>query len=215
MTGTPARYFARIVRAVVVSSLGFGGGIGLLCFIAVIVTSKAQNAVPAALQAGVVWGLGFAIFYAMMLLLWDLTCRLQAAKGIEYEVWELEQQRTFSFDGSLRDARSLSRQALLAVPYIKTVTDNDDPYLISASVGPSWKSAGESMQVNIAAGANENQWSITCKSSALSPKVAFDYGKNFENVEAWMRSMNKLMGKATLAHIQVKKKKPEGESFPN
>lgn len=212
VSGSPARYFARIVRAVVVSSLGVGGGFGLLCFIAVIVLHHGQNAVPAALQFGIGLGLGFAVFWATMLLLWDLTCRLQASKGLTYEIWELDQTRIVQFDGSLRDARSLSRQALLAVPYIKAVADEDDQYQIRAGVGPSWKSAGENMQVVIAPRDTENSWTITCKSSPLSSNIAFDYGKNFENVEAWVRSMNKLMGKATLAHIPIRRKqaKPEG-----
>jgi hypothetical protein len=195
---------------VLVSSLGFGGGVGLLCFIAVIVLSHKENAIQAALQAGIVLGLMFAIFYAVMLLLWDLSVRVQAAKNLQYEIWELEQKRVVPFNGSLRDARSLSRQALLTVPYIKAVSDDDaDQCKITASVGPSWKSPGEAMHVQITEGPSENSWVITCNSSSLANNIAFDYGKNFENVEAWVRSINKLMGKATLAHIPLRKKNPD------
>ncbi|MFN8659826.1 MAG: hypothetical protein U0105_26060 [Candidatus Obscuribacterales bacterium] len=46
------RYFARVVRAIIVSVLGFGGGIGLMTFIAAIVlTGKQQGAIMIGLIA--------------------------------------------------------------------------------------------------------------------------------------------------------------------
>src|SRR5207302_1509629 len=101
-----SRYFARIMRAIIVSSLGFGGGVGLLVFIAILVNTGKQAALSVALQTGVVLGIGFGVFYAMMLFLSDLTWRLYAAKGIHEEIWELEQTRELEIDGTLKDARS-------------------------------------------------------------------------------------------------------------
>lgn len=187
-----ARYFARIIRAVVVSSLGFGGGIGLLTFIAILVTTGKQDALHIAIEAAIIIGLAFGIFCAALLLLSDLTSRLFAAQGFRNEIWELEQEREVEVEGSIKDARMLSRKALLAVPNVKNVSDEDNEYGIKASIGASWKSAGESMRVQIEPAA-ENRWKVKCVSTCLSSNIAFDYGKNFENVETWTRSMRTLM----------------------
>ncbi len=184
-----ARYFARIIRAVIVSSLGFGGGIGLLTFIAILVTTGKQEAVPIALQAGIIIGLGFGIFSAALLLLSDLTSRLFAAQGFKTEIWELEQEREVEVQGTIKHARILSRNALLTVPNVKAVADEDNEFGIRASVGASWKSPGENMRVHIEP-ASENVWRVKCISTCLATNVAFDYGKNFENVESWVRSMS-------------------------
>lgn len=183
-----ARYFARIIRAVIVSSLGFGGGIGLLTFIAILVTTGKQGALHIAFQAAIILGLGFGVFCALLLLLSDLTSRLFAAQGFRTEIWELEQERQIEVEGTIKDARILGRNALLAVPNVKAVADEDDEFSIRASVGATWKSPGERMRVIIEP-ASENTWRVKCISTCLSPNIAFDYGKNYENVEHWMRSM--------------------------
>jgi hypothetical protein len=188
-----ARYFARIIRAVIVSSLGFGGGIGLLTFIAILVTTGKQGAGHVALQFGIILGLGFGIFCALLLLLSDLTSRLFAAQGFSTEIWELEQQRELEVEGTIKDARILSRKALLAVPNVKAVADEDSEFAIRASVGASWKSPGENMRVQIEPASDENHWKVRCISTCLSPNIAFDYGKNFENVEAWLRTMRSFV----------------------
>jgi hypothetical protein len=188
-----ARYFARIIRAIIVSSLGFGGGIGLLTFIAILVTTGKQEALGFALQTAIILGLVFGFFSALVLLLSDLTSRLFAAHGFREEIWELEQKREFEVEGALKDARILSRKALLAVPNVKAVADEDNEYAIRASVGASWKSPGEAMRVEIEPADAENRWRVKCISTCLSSNIAFDYGKNFENVEAWLRSMNGLV----------------------
>jgi hypothetical protein len=189
----PSRYFARIIRAVVVSSLGFGGGIGLLIFIAIVVnTGKRAGALELALKAAVVLGIGFSVFFVLLLLLSDLTWRLYAAKGLHEEIWELDQTRKIELDGPLRQVRALGRHALLAVPNVKAVTDQDNELEILASIGQSWKSPGEKMQLLITPTDQENHWLVRCNSSCLAANVAFDYGKNFENVEAWQRAIQKL-----------------------
>jgi hypothetical protein len=185
-----SRYFARIIRAVIVSSLGFGGGIGLLTFITILVFKGQQpSAISVALQAGMVLGVGFGFCLALLLLLSDLSGRLYAAKGHHDEIWELEQTREVEIEGPLREVRSRSRIALQRVPAIKSVIDDEDQYHIRGMVGQSWKSPGENMVVSIEAGESENIWRVRCTSSCLNSNIAFDYGKNFENVEAWLRSI--------------------------
>lgn len=188
--GGAARYFARIVRAVVVGSLGFGGGIGLLTFIAFLVLTGKQSSLALALRAGTIFGIGFGFCFALVLLLSDISGRLFAAKGFHDEIWELNQAREIEYDGTLREARAISRKALLNVPNMKAVSDDDaDEHRIKGSVGPSWKSPGEAMEIIITPMDNEpNRWRIKCTSSCLAPQVAFDYGKNCENVEAWLRT---------------------------
>jgi hypothetical protein len=195
-----ARYFARIIRAVIVSSLGFGGGIGLLTFIAILVTTGKQP-IHLALQAAIIMGLGFGVFCAALLLLSDLTSRLFAAQGFRTEIWELEQERQVDVEGTVKDARILSRKALLAVPNVKAVADEDNEYAIRASVGASWKSPGENMRVQISP-AGENMWKVSCISTCLQSNIAFDYGKNFENVEAWLKSMHHMMREAQAQKAQ-------------
>ena len=196
--GSISRYFARVVRALIVSSLGFGGGIGLLTFIAIIVNTGRQDALSIALQAGVVIGIGFGIVCAAVLLLSDLSSRLAVADGAYSEIWELEQKRIIQVKGTVRDARTLARNALQAVPNVKAVADEDDEMRIRASVGPTWKSPGEQLHVVITQD-SEDLWSVACTSSCLSSNIAFDYGKNFENVESWAKSMRALMAEGAQA----------------
>jgi hypothetical protein len=193
-----SRYFARIIRAIVVTCLGFGGGIGLLTFITILVMTGHHKPL-AALQAGLVLGIGFGVFWAVLLLLLDLTGRLFAAKGMHDEVWELEQAREIDVTGSLRDARAVGRGALLAVPNLKAVQEGEDEHEIDASVGQSWKSPGEKMTVIIREGEGENQWKVRCTSACLATNVAFDYGKNFENVETWLRTAMRLVSESQTA----------------
>jgi hypothetical protein len=191
-----ARYFARIVRALIVSSLGFGGGVFLFVFIAILVNTGKQDAVPIALRSGIIFGLGFAVLSALVLLLSDLTYRLFVAKGHKsVEIWDLEQEREVIINGSIREARSWSRQALLAVPNVKAVADDDSEYALRASVGASWRSPGEKMQIVISPieEGSEQRWLVKCVSACLQSNIAFDYGKNFENVESWLRKMNTLV----------------------
>jgi hypothetical protein len=192
------QYFARIVRAIVVSTLGFGGGIGLLTFIAIIVTTGRQDAIEIALKAGVVIGLGFGAMLAAVLLLSDLTSRLFMSKGNYKEIWDLEQSREIDLPGHLRDVRRFCREALLAVPNVKAVSDDSETeVLMKASIGASWKSPGEEMEIAITPAGNE-KWHLKCTSRCLASNVAFDYAKNFENVEAWQSKLNRLFEEAKL-----------------
>jgi hypothetical protein len=39
----------------------------------------------------------------------------------------------------------------------------------------------------------EMKWHLRCLSKPRSSNMVFDYGKNFENVEAWKREFNAAM----------------------
>ncbi len=184
------QYFARIIRAVIVSVLGFGGGIGLLTFIAILVLSGQQKALEIGWHAALVTGFGFGTFLAAVFLLTDLTARLSVARGHHEEIWDLEQIREFDFDGTGRELRHLCREALLSVPNVNTVHD-DNEFMMTASIGASWKSPGEKMQITICP-LPEDKWHVKCVSRCLATHVAFDYAKNFENVETWLRTFRRL-----------------------
>jgi hypothetical protein len=181
-----ARYFARIVRAVIVSALGFGGGIGLLAFIIILVLTGHQAALSYGLHAAIGIGIVFGIIVAFFLLLLDLTPRLFSVHGHEKEVWDLEQIRIFEFKGNVKELKQVTRQALLAVPNVKVVSDDGSELTMTASVGPSWRSPGEHMRVSVKP-VNDSNWQITCQSRSLSDNIAFDYAKNFDNVEIWLK----------------------------
>jgi hypothetical protein len=189
------RYFARVVRAIIVSVLGFGGGIGLMTFIAAIVlTGKQQGAIMIGLIAAAGVGSVFAIMFAFVLLLSDLTPRMfRSGVNIKRdEIWELEQSREYMLHGTVRDAKRFCREALLAVPNINSVTESEDAEgVLRASIGRSWRSAGEQMECRIIP--RDSEYSlVTCTSHCITPEVQFDYAKNFENVETWLRTMSKM-----------------------
>lgn len=189
------RYFARVVRAIIVSVLGFGGGIGLMTFIAAIVlTGNQSGAIMIGLVAAAGVGSVFAVIFAMVLLLSDLTPRMfHSGSNVKRdEIWELEQKREFMLHGTVRDAKRYCREALLAVPNINSIHEADETAgMIKASVGRSWRSAGEEMECHIIPRDAEYAL-ITCSSHCITPEVQFDYAKNFENVETWLRIMNRL-----------------------
>ena len=185
------QYFARIVRAVIVSALGFGGGTGLLVFIAILVTTGRQDALEIATRAALVIGIGFGAVLAAVLLLSDLTSRLFVAQGKYNEIWDLEQSRVMEVAGSLRDIRRYCRESLMAVPNIKVVS-TDEELAIKASTGASWRSPSELMEISINQ-KSDDLWELKCSSRSLASHIAFDYAKNFENVETWSKTMRRLI----------------------
>lgn len=186
------RYFARIVRAVIVSLFGFGGGVGLLAFIAAVVIYNDPHPFITGIKTGCGLGMVFGILLVGVLFPLDLTAHLFMAKGKYREIWELEQTRELLFDGSLKELTGVCRQALLAVPAVKRVNEDLEHLLIRASTGMTWKSPGENMEVEINPVA-ENQWKLRCTSRPTSTSIVFDYAKNFENVEAWSTKMTTLI----------------------
>ncbi len=184
-----SRYFARIVRALIVSTLGFGGGVGLLVMIFMLGIRHDQSAIQFAWKAGLIIGLLFAFVLVAVLLPLDLTAHLFLAKGLYKEIWELEQQRDVIVEGSLKEVLQATRQSLLMVPYVKSVSDDVEHLITRASTGPSWRSAGEDLEVELNP-IKENTWKLKCVSRSRSKNVVFDYGKNFENVETWQRNLH-------------------------
>lgn len=186
-----AKYFARIVRALIVSVLGFGGGVGLFTFIVILVSTGHQAAITIGVRAALVVGLCFGVILALVLLLTDLTARLFLSQGRYKQIWELEQTRELDFSGNSKDLKSHCRQALLAVPNVRVVTE-DGELSMTATIGTSWRSAGENMTVRLTPTA-EDRFHLTCTSRPLASNIAFDYAKNFENVESWHKEILALI----------------------
>ncbi len=187
-----ARYLARIIRAVIVSVLGVGGGVGLLAFIALVVLHSDQlTAIDVGLKSALVIGLSFGCFMALVLLLTDLTMRLSVAHGRYEEIWELEQTRVIELDGNLKEIRRLCREALLAVPNLKSVAEESGQLELTASTGNSWRSPGEKVEISFEP-VSETRWKIKCLSHCTQKNIAYDYAKNYENVESWLRRLSKL-----------------------
>jgi hypothetical protein len=186
------RYFARIVRAVIVCTLGFGGGAGLFFFICCVIFNGTPHAFELAWKAGLIVGLLFSAIIVGILLPMDLSAHLFLAKGLYREVWELEQTREVEVDGSNKEVVSACRQALLVVPYITNVSDDTEHLITRAATGTSWRSAGEELEVEINP-INAQRWTLKCTSKSKGKNVLFDYGKNYENVETWRRHLLQLI----------------------
>lgn len=186
------RYLARIIRAVIVSVLGVGGGVGLLSFIALVVLRSDQvTAIDVGVKSALVIGLGFGCFMALLFLLTDLTMRLFVSNGRYEEIWELEQTRIVELNGTLKDIRRLCREALMVVPNLKSVAEETDRPSMTASTGNSWRSPGEKVEIGFEAVA-DNKWKVTCKSHCSQKDIAYDYAKNYENVESWLKRLTAL-----------------------
>lgn len=187
-------YINRICRALTVSTLGFGGGVGLLVMIIIIVTSNDPQAFNYAWKSGLAIGAIFGILLVAVLIPLDLFARMFLAKGIYKDVFELEQVREIKMEGSSKEVLAACREALLKIPHVKSVSDDSEQMVTRAVVGTSWRSPGEEMEVEINPIA-ENSWMVRCSSKPKSPSALFDYGKSFENVETWI-SRIKASGKA-------------------
>ncbi|HEY9734164.1 MAG TPA: hypothetical protein V6C89_19800 [Drouetiella sp.] len=186
------RYIARIIRAVVVCTLGFGGGAGLFFFIYIVIFNGAPNAFELSIKAGLIVGLIFSAIIVGILLPMDLSAHLFLRKGLYREVWELEQTRDVEVDGTNKQVVSACRQALLVVPYITNVSDDTEHLITRAATGPSWRSAGEELEVEINP-ISATRWSLKCTSKSKGKNVLFDYGKNYENVETWRKHLIRLL----------------------
>lgn len=191
-----ARYFARMVRAVLVAFLGLGGGIGLLTFMILLLGTGQQKALSIGLQSAVIVGLCFGCFFALILFLSDLSMRLFVSHGRYAEIWELEQARELEIPAPIKDVKRFCREALLVVPNVSTISETEDQLGMSAKTGPSWKSAGELLEVSITP-MSENRFKVRCVSKPRRHDVAFDYAKNFENVEAWLGKVLSFLSGAT------------------
>lgn len=187
-----ARYFARIIRAIIVSTLGVGGGVGLMVFIVMVVTKNYPKAFEFGLQAGLIVGLIFGLVVVAVLLPMDLSAHLFLSKGLYKEIWELEQSRDIIAGGTIKEVVAACRQALLVVPNIKNVSDDMENLVTRAQTGTSWRSPGEELEVEINP-VEEHKWRLRCTSKSKGKNIVFDYGKNFENVETWQRQFQSIM----------------------
>jgi hypothetical protein len=178
-------YLKRLLRAVLVSGLGFGGGVGLLTFIFIVVNGG-SHAASYGLRMAVLCGLFFSLTLVIVMMLLDLSVKLYLAKGFNDGVFALKQNRELELEGTKKQIVLASRQALLAVPNVKNVLDDKDSLSSHAQTGPSWRSPGEDIEVTIIP-VGETTWRLCCISKPKSANVIFDYGKNFENVETWHR----------------------------
>jgi len=186
------RYFARIIRAIIVSTLGVGGGVGLMVFIVMVVTQNYPRAFQFGVQAGLIVGLLFGLIVVAVLLPMDLSAHLFLAKGMYKEIWELEQSRDVIAQGTIKQVVAACRQALLVVPNIKNVSDDMENLITRANTGTSWRSPGEEIEVEINP-VDENMWKLRCTSRSRGKNIVFDYGKNFENVETWQNQFQTIM----------------------
>ncbi|MBX9668440.1 MAG: hypothetical protein K2X93_12515 [Candidatus Obscuribacterales bacterium] len=182
------RYFSRICKALSVSTLGFGGGVALFVMIVIVTTSNDPQAFNYAWKAGLTIGLIFAVLLVAVLLPLDLFARMFLAKGIYKGIFELEQVREVKMQGTSKEVLAACREALLKIPYVKSVSDDSEQMITRARTGTSWRSSGEELEVEMNPIA-ENSWILRCSSKPKSPTAVFDYGKNFENVETWLSRM--------------------------
>lgn len=178
------RYLSRLLKAMLISGIGFGGGTGLLFMILIIMFHNGPNKFYIAAKSGIGLGLVFGILLGIILSLLDLSARMYFAKGHYNEVWEMEQSREITMTGSPKEILAICREALLAVPYVKAVQEDAENLVARSSTGTSWRSAGESLEVEINP-VSENEWLVRCTSKPIGLNIVFDYGKNFENVESW------------------------------
>jgi hypothetical protein len=181
-------YFGRILRGLVATTLGVGGGTGLLVFIVILTCTNVPNPFEFGLRAGMIIGLSFALIFFTVFLLLDLTAHLFLAKGSYKGVWDLEQSRDFSMEGNLKEVAAASRRALLTVPCVTTVQEDMEKLVMHGRTGKSWRSPGEELDLQINS-LPDKKWNIKCTSRCPGNRVVFDYGKNFENVEAWQKQM--------------------------
>jgi len=187
-------YIRRLLRAGLVSAVGFGGGVGLLIFIFAVMLGGV-NAINTGLKAAIFFGLLFSVLLVVVMMLLDLTVKLYLARGFGQGVWELEQTRVVEVDGTIKQVAAASRAALLSVPNVTNVIDDQDNLLARAKTGASWRSPGEDLEVEFNP-VNESRWQVRCVSKPRSTDVVFDYGKNFENVEIWRRQLDAGMKEA-------------------
>lgn len=183
------QYLRRLVRAALVSTLGFGGGVALLLFIFIVMVKGEHDAAQSAIKAGLLLGIAFSFILTFVMVLLDLTARLFIAKGLSSSFWDLEQKREVILEGTLKQVVAASRQALLAVPNVTSVSDDVPNLTAKALTGASWRSPGEEIDVQISV-ISDSKYQLKCVSRCKSEKAIFDYGKNFENVETWQRQMD-------------------------
>lgn len=189
-------YLLRLLRIALVSTLGFGGGVGLLVFIVVMTSKGPEHAAQYGLIAGGVIGIIFTILFFCVMMPLDLIARLFVAKGKKARdtvgLLENEQAREINLKGTSKHVHFICRQALLAIPGVNDVHDDMANGAMTASTSASWRSAGEKLEVQIRK-MDAGQFNLRCISQPAMKNVVFDYGKNFDNVEVWQKKAHEFM----------------------
>jgi hypothetical protein len=190
------KYLLRLFVAVLVSTLGVGGGVGLLVFILFLAGKGDQHAAQYGLTAGAIVGLISATSFLCIMMPLDLLFRWSIARSSKTNetkaILENEQMRELNLRGSVQKTHFACRQALLSLPGIKNVHDDTAHSKITASTGMSWRCPGEVIEVEIQKTGVE-EFLLRCVSRPAINKVVFDYGKNFENVETWKKRTQEFM----------------------
>jgi hypothetical protein len=187
------RYLLRVIRAMLASSLGLGGGVALLVLIFVLTNKNDPNALQYGLWAGLVFGIIFAVFLVAIFIPLDLSAHVLLPKGRYKQIWELEQTREFEVEGTAKQMLHASRQALLVVPYVTSVSDDVEKMLTRAVTSTSWRSpTGEELEVELNP-MGVNHWKVKATSKPKGKGIIFDYGKNFENLETWMNQFIEIV----------------------
>ena len=192
-----AHYLSRLLMAALVTTLGVGGGAGLLVFIIFLVGKGDQHAGQYALTVGAVVGIGFASFFLGVMMPLDLMLRWSVVRGQDNTettaILENEQvSELLKLTGSVQKIHFACRQALLSIPGVKNVHDDAANGKITASTGTNWRCPGEIIEVSIQTSGPE-EFVLYCVSRPAINKVVFDYGKNFENVELWKKRTQEFM----------------------
>lgn len=190
------KYLLRLFIVVLISTLGVGGGIGLLIFVIVLAGKGDQHAAQYGMMGGTIAGLIFtALFFCVMLPI-DLLFRWSIARSSKSNKIEnilaIEQMRELTLHASAKKIHFACRQALLSIPGVKNVYDDTAHSKISASTGTSWRCPGEVIEVEIHK-QDAEKFLLRCSSRPAINKVIFDYGKNFENVELWKKRTQEFM----------------------
>ncbi len=190
------KYLLRIFKISLVSTFGFGGGIGLLVFIIVMTTKGNEHAVAYGLTAGIVFGLIFTTLFFCVMMPLDVLSRFlltKSSKGGQVSGFlDSEQIRELALKGTSKHVHFVGRQALLAIPGIKDVHDDMANGRMSGSTSASWRSAGEKLEVQVIK-KDAGQFILRCSSQPSMRNVVFDYGKNFDNVEIWKKKATEFM----------------------
>jgi hypothetical protein len=190
------KYFFRLLTAILVATLGIGGGLGMLVFIIFLAGKGDQHASQYGLTVGLGVGLVSAAVTIFIMMPLDLLFRWSVAKGAGKNettaILENEQRRELILYGPAKKIHFACRQSLLSIPGVKDVFDDSTHGRITATTGASWRCPGEMIEVEIKRLTGE-EFLLKCVSRPAMSKVAFDYGKNFENVEYWKKRTQEFM----------------------
>jgi hypothetical protein len=190
------KYLLRLLKIALVSTFGIGGGAGLLVFVIFLAGKGDQHAWLYGLTAGTVVGLICTGLFLCVMMPLDLLFRWSIAASSKTNetktILENEQVRELILPGPSQKVHFACRQALLALPGIKNVHDDATNNRLFATTGASWRSPGEKIVVEITKH-DAGRFLLHCVSSPSMNNVIFDYGKNFENVEAWKKLVQEFM----------------------